>query len=100
MTDPIDQELPPPAPFMWACTECATLLLDLNHKVATNEGCFMEQLAIARHVVDAHPTEVPAPDTTCARCLGYSARVDPSDRLWAEHRARELFLPQALARLL
>lgn len=97
-----DRTLPPPAPFMWACEECVRLLRVFGEKVAADAGCFTEQLLVARHIVADHPDEVPAPHTrNCDRCPGYASRDnDACGDLWAEHRARDLFLPEAIARLL
>ncbi|WP_416978675.1 hypothetical protein [Streptomyces sp. T028] len=97
-----EQPLPPPAPFMWGCGKCWRLLRALGRKVTADAGCFTEQLAVARHIVENHPDEIPAPHTRgCDRCPGYAARNDGDPgELWAEHRARDLFLPEAVARLL
>ncbi|WP_329214756.1 hypothetical protein OG352_05085 [Streptomyces sp. NBC_01485] len=100
--DPIeDQPLPPPAPFMFGCDECVRLLRAFGEMVTADVGCFTEQLAVARHIVDDHPGEVPPPHTrNCDRCPHYAAYADDRGGLWAEHRARDLFLPEAVARLL
>jgi hypothetical protein len=97
-----DQPLPPPAPFMWACEKCVQLLRALGEKVGADAGCFYEQLAIMRHIVDAHEDQVPAPHASgCDRCPRYASLSDGDPGgLWAEHRARDLFLPEAVARLL
>ena len=103
MDDSMDnQELPPPAPFMFGCEECGRLLRAFSEKVTADAGCFGEQLAVARHVVDDHPDQVPPPHTrNCDLCPHYAARNDGDPGgLWAEHRARELFLPEGVARLL
>lgn len=96
-----EQPLPPPAPFMWACDECTRLLKDLGEKVTADSGCFSEQLAVARHIVDEHPAQVPDPHTRgCGRCPQYAKTDGDPGVQWAEHRARDLFLPEAVARLL
>ncbi|MFI5801055.1 hypothetical protein [Streptomyces sp. NPDC051677] len=101
--DPIDgQTLPPPAPFMFGCAECVKLLTAFGEKVTADAGCFYEQLAIARHIVEEHPDQVPEPHArNCDRCPRYASRSDGDPGgLWAEHRARDLFLPEPIARLL
>jgi len=96
-----DRTLPPPAPFMWACDECVRLLRAFGNKVTADAGCFYEQLALARHIVEDHPDQVPAPHTrNCDRCPRYASRRADDGDLWAEHRARDLFLPEVVARLL
>ena len=100
MDAPDDQPLPVPPPFMFACDECARLLRDLGEKVTADAGCFTEQLVVAYHIVAAHPSEVPAPHTSgCDLCPGYAQRPEAAQQ-WEEHRARDLFLPEAIARLL
>lgn len=96
------EPLPPPAPFMWGCDECTKLLKAFGEKVAADAGCFYEQLAIARHIVEEHPDQVPAPHTrNCDSCPRYADHDDGDPGgPWAEHRARDLFLPEAVARLL
>ncbi|MFF0597940.1 hypothetical protein [Streptomyces antibioticus] len=97
-----EDPLPPPAPFMWACARCTVLLRALGGVVEADAGCFYEQLAVARHVVEEHPEEVPPAHTDgCEQCPHYAARGDgdPGGH-WAEHRARGLFLPPHIARLL
>jgi hypothetical protein len=97
-----DQPLPPPAPFMFGCDECVRLLTAFGEKISADAGCFYEQLAIARHIAEEHPDDVPAPHTqNCAVCPNYAANVDDrAGGTWAEHRARDLFLPEAVARLM
>lgn len=98
-----EQPLPPPAPFMWGCNKCWRLLRALGRKVTADAGCFTEQLAVARHLVEDHPDQIPAAHTRdCNRCpdYAYAARRGDPGGLWAEHRARDLFLPEAVARLL
>ncbi|SHI69273.1 hypothetical protein [Streptomyces sp. 3214.6] len=97
-----DRTLPPPAPFMFGCDECVRLLRAFGEMVAADAGCFYEQLAVAAHVAEDHPDEVPPPHTdNCDLCPTYAARADGDPGgLWAQHRARYLFLPEAVARLL
>ncbi|WP_432169031.1 hypothetical protein [Streptomyces sp. 1222.5] len=95
-----DESLPVPAPFMFACGECTLLLLALARKVNADADCFLEQLAVARHIAGAHPDDVPEPHTRgCNQCPKYWKQPDAADA-WAEHRARDLFLPEAVARLM
>ncbi|GKQ39437.1 hypothetical protein [Streptomyces sp. A012304] len=100
--DPVDEQLPVPPPFMWACDDCAELLDALAETVTADAGCFTEQMAIARHIVEEHPDAVPESHTTgCGQCPHYAARSDGDPRgVWAQHRARDLFLPASVARLL
>lgn len=97
-----DKVLPPPAPFMFGCEDCVQLLRAFSEKVAADADCFAEQMAVARHIVEDHLDQVPPPHTrNCDVCPHYAARDDGDPgRLWAEHRARELFLPPEVARLL
>ncbi|WP_435270625.1 hypothetical protein [Streptomyces sp. 1222.5] len=98
--DTPDQTLPVPPPFMFSCAECTTLLLALARKVVADDGCFLEQLAVARHIAAEHPDDVPEPHTGgCNQCPKYWKQPDAADA-WAEHRARDLFLPEPIARLL
>ncbi|NMO33711.1 hypothetical protein HG826_08960 [Streptomyces sp. GMY01] len=103
MNCPPEEGLPLPPPFMFACGDCAELLAALVRKVTADAGCFSEQLAVAVHVADAHLEDVPPPHADCAICTGYQERADAHadvQRHWAEHRARDLFLPKDVARLL
>ncbi|MGW4319807.1 hypothetical protein ACWEMW_11485 [Streptomyces sp. NPDC004684] len=94
---------PVPPPFMWRCARCTDLLKKLITRSSAGPGCFSEQLAVAVHVADAHLEDVPPPHADCAICVGYQERADAHadvQRHWAEHRARDLFLPEDVARLL
>lgn len=95
-----DKSLPVPPPFMFACGECTQLLRNLAEKITADAGCLYEQFAVTKHIVAAHPDDVPAPHSRrCDLCPSYAER--PKDaHLWAEHRARDLFLPPAIARLM
>ncbi|WP_171075799.1 hypothetical protein [Streptomyces sp. YIM 121038] len=57
---------------------------------------------MARHIAEVHPERVPPQHLDgCELCLGYSRRNDGDVTLvWAQHRARGLFMPPSLARLL
>lgn len=100
MDIPDEEALPVPPPCMFECGECAGLLRSLAEKIKADAGCFTEQLAVAAHIAAAHPEDVPAPHTRgCDQCPTYAKRPEDA-QLWAEHRARELFLPEAVARLL
>lgn len=102
----LDWPLPPP--FMWVCGIC----IDLLHKAPGAEvrdlncpygdALLRLQFTLATHLVADHPTEVPEPHTDgCALCRTYASRgVGKADQVWAEHRARGLFLPESVARLL
>ncbi|MFH8337720.1 hypothetical protein [Streptomyces sp. AM6-12] len=93
-------ELPVPMPFMFTCDGCWQLLVLLARKVAADAGCFAEQINVARHIATEHPDEVPEPHgDDCPLCPKYAKLPEPADR-WAEHRARDLFLPEGVARLL
>ncbi|MFJ1731455.1 hypothetical protein [Streptomyces sp. NPDC088254] len=96
------EERPLPPPFMWACVECAWFLLRLAQKWDDPEGCFWEQLQTARHIAASHPAEVPHQHLDgCELCPGYARRDDGDVALvWAQHRARDLFMPPSLARLM
>ncbi|GAA3783925.1 hypothetical protein GCM10022403_018270 [Streptomyces coacervatus] len=95
-----DQQLPVPPPFMFGCGECTKLLRRFSAKVSADGGCFSEQVALAKHIAEKHPDDVPEPHTRdCDQCPTYAKRPDTADS-WAEHRARSLFLPQAIARLM
>ncbi|QCX77685.1 hypothetical protein C9F11_20250 [Streptomyces sp. YIM 121038] len=97
-----DNALPIPPPFMWDCQECVRWLCRLARKWGAPEGCFWEQLQVARHIAEVHPERVPPQHLDgCELCLGYSRRNDGDVTLvWAQHRARGLFMPPSLARLL
>jgi hypothetical protein len=96
------EERPVPPPFMWACQECALLLLWLAIQWDSPEGCFWQQLQTARHIAEAHPEDVPAQHLEgCELCPEYARRNDDDAAgVWAQHRARDLFMPPTLARLL
>lgn len=99
---------PVPPPFMWCCHGC-TDLLDMapgaesaDERDAYTDCLLRLQLALARHLVREHASEIPEPHTDdCELCERYAIN-EPEDELkvWAEHRARDLFLPADLARLL
>ncbi|WP_217166721.1 hypothetical protein [Streptomyces sp. AC512_CC834] len=99
---------PVPPPFMWACEGCAELLWLLAPAYTADEAdpgrdhVARLQLTLSRHLVDEHPAEVPEPHADgCPLCETYARRADaPVEKLWAEHRARGLFLPAVAARLL
>ncbi|MFJ8034653.1 hypothetical protein [Streptomyces sp. NPDC096032] len=95
-----DEALPLPPPFMFECNDCTRLLLDLANKTNADTGCFTEQLAVAKHLADVHPDDVPETHTRrCDQCPKYRTLPDAADA-WAEHRARDLFLPETVARLM
>lgn len=98
--DPGPTELPLPAPCLWGCPECVRLLLALADAWA--DDCFWEQLQTARHIVEAHPECVPAQHLNrCKLCPQYASRADDdAARVWAQHRARDLFMPPEVARML
>ncbi|GAA5056517.1 hypothetical protein [Streptomyces similanensis] len=91
---------PLPPPFMWACPECVRLLLELAEWWDKSEDCFWEQLQLARHIADVHPRQVPAQHLDgCDLCPVYARRDDgDAGQVWAQHRARDLFMPPTLAR--
>lgn len=103
LMDPVHEPLPVPPPFMWACDDCTELLRALAKTITADAGCLYEQLAVAQHITQEHPDAVPVPHThRCDQCPRYAERADketPSGS-WAEHLARDLFLPEAVARLL
>jgi hypothetical protein len=86
--------------FMWNCKECRTTanaLLDVWESPGL-AGCFLPQLLLAKHIVSEHPEEVPAVHSDgCELCAVYIAPEDA--QLSAEHRARDLFMPREVARL-
>jgi hypothetical protein len=102
--------LPPPPPFMWACQACAEMLVDLSDAFAlTNrhwscDSALRLQMKLADHLAREHPSEVPPAhaDEDCETCAFYRKQLDREnfDDLWAEHRARWLFLAPEIARLL
>lgn len=101
----IEPDLPLPPPFMWACRRCTDLLIDLALAAALSacsdlhDGVARHQVVVAGHLVDSHLDEIPGPHTDCPRCAFYETRSGTAD-LWAEHRARDLFLPARIARLM
>ncbi|MCX3064185.1 hypothetical protein [Streptomyces beihaiensis] len=99
--DPSDEDsLPLPPPFMFGCGDCARLLCRLARKIDADDGCLTEQLVLAKHLAVAHPDCVPVPHVGgCEPCAYYADHPEAAD-VWAEHRARSLFLPAAVARLL
>ncbi|MFD4572116.1 hypothetical protein ACFWNK_01705 [Streptomyces sp. NPDC058417] len=89
----------PPPPFARACGTCTGLLRELADAFAAPGRGWTEQLAVARHIAADHPREVPPPhDDGCEICAQYAGGGEV--RLWAEHRARGLYLPERIARLL
>ncbi|SED83572.1 hypothetical protein SAMN04490357_6004 [Streptomyces misionensis] len=94
-----DNALPVPAPFMFTCDGCWQRLVLLAKKVRADADCFAEQVYLARHVSAEHPDEVPPPHTDCPLCPKYAEFPDDTGT-WAQHRARDLFLPDDVARLL
>lgn len=95
-------ERPVPPPFMWACPECVKWLLRLARTWDEPEGCFWEQLQVAGHIAETHPADVPAQHLDdCELCPEYARRDDDdSAGVWAQHRARDHFMPPSLARML
>ncbi|MGW4727682.1 hypothetical protein ACWEQC_00510 [Streptomyces shenzhenensis] len=95
-------ERPIPPPFMWACRECVRWLLRLARTWDAPEGCFWEQLQVARHIAADHREDVPPQHLDdCELCVEYARRDDGDAALvWAQHRARDLFMPPSIARLL
>lgn len=95
-------ERPVPPPFMWACPGCVKWLLRLARTWDEPEGCFWEQLQVARHIAETHPADVPAQHLDdCELCPEYARRDDDdSAGVWAQHRARDHFMPPSLARML
>jgi hypothetical protein len=94
-------QLPVPPPFMWECPQCTRLLRQLDRAWDNPEGCFWEQLTVARHVAKEHPEDVPAPHLDhCELCPEYARRQDDDlTDVWVQHRARDLFMPSSIARL-
>ncbi|MFE5395750.1 hypothetical protein ACFQ9U_14425 [Streptomyces sp. NPDC056568] len=95
-------ERPIPPPFMWACDQCVRWLRRLALKWDDPEGCFWEQLRTAEHIAKDHPADVPAQHLDGCELCPYYARRDDGDAglVWAQHRARGLFMPASLARLM
>ncbi|MEU8531607.1 hypothetical protein [Streptomyces parvulus] len=99
---------PVPPPFMWACEQCAELLWLFEPAYTADKAdpgrdhAARLQVTLSRHVAEDHPSELPAPHTDdCAQCEHYASQADARDAaLWAEHRARGLFLPPLSARLM
>jgi hypothetical protein len=99
-------EWPVPPPFMWTCAQCASLLAELAENFARAEDDVYDdsplrtQLTLSRHIAAEHPSAVPEPHgDECGLCASYGTWGD-RPVIWAEHRARDLFLPEAVARLL
>lgn len=96
--------MPVPPPFMWACRSCADLLIDIAQARLLDQdlydGVVRCQLMLATHLANDHRGELPDPHEDCARCAYYAKWADKqgSGDLWREHRARDLFLPAAIAR--
>ncbi|MEW2570515.1 hypothetical protein [Streptomyces sp. NPDC047070] len=62
------------------------------------DGSLRLQIALASHVAITHPENVPARQDGCEICDDYERRADAVPAwLWAEHRARALFLPASIA---
>lgn len=95
-------ERPVPPPFMWECRECIRRLLCLADEWGGPAGCLWEQLQVARHIAEAHPENVPYRHLDgCELCPYYADRPDADAAdMWAQHRARDLFMPSSLARLI
>lgn len=102
-------DLPLPPPFMWACTSCTDLLMslatatDITVQDALYDGAVRAQLMISMHIVAEHRNAIPDPHDDCQRCAHYAKQqsaVQRLDEIWAEHRARDLFLPPTIARLM
>ncbi len=99
-------DLPVPPPFMWACPRCTALLVDLADAFGMlafsdlYEGALRCQMMLASHLAHEHLVEVPEPHEDCERCDFYRKCTGSQgiDDLWAEHRARDLFLPASVAR--
>ncbi|OWA03810.1 hypothetical protein B9W62_26450 [Streptomyces sp. CS113] len=99
---------PVPPPFLWAGEQCSELLWLCASAYTADESdpgrdhAARLQVTLSRHVADEHPADVPEPHTDdCPQRESYSRRADVRDeKLWAEHRARGLFLPPVAARLL
>lgn len=87
---------------MWSCPECIRRLACLAQEWGGPDGCLWEQLQVARHIADAHPEDVPAQHLDgCELCPYYAdLKDDAAAGLWAQHRARGLFMPDELARLI
>jgi hypothetical protein len=90
---------------MGTCEQCRkwldALIDDVVQAVLGHgyHGYVCGQQALARHIAIDHPAEVPGPHDGCEACAGYAAAGSAED-LWREHRARSLFLPEDIARLL
>jgi len=97
---PKGTERPIPPPFMWGCSECVQWLWRLARRWDSPEGCFWEQLQVARHIAEAHPEDVPPQHLDgCELCPHYERRTDADAALaWSQHRARDLFMPPSSAR--
>jgi hypothetical protein len=89
---------------MWACPRCEDLLIQLGDSFEDAEVDPLDdtpvrvQVVLSGHLRDEHGSEVPGAHEDCAKCRYYERRGDA--RMWAEHRARDLFLPPSLARLM
>jgi len=93
-------------PFMKTCGQCQkwldALIDDVVQAVLGHgyHGYACGQALLARHITIDHPAEVPGPhDDGCEACASY-ATVGGAEDLWREHRARSLFLPEEIARLM
>ncbi|WCN06084.1 hypothetical protein M6G08_30585 [Streptomyces sp. M92] len=93
---------PLPPPFMQECLQCRELRLSLIRQADAPAGCWYEREALSRHIASDHPGEVPAAHAKgCQSCPSYALEQDSTSiRLWAEHRARDLFMPAHVARLM
>jgi hypothetical protein len=106
MHSPDEAVVPPP--FMWACRQCADLLDDIATAAALTaehdlyDGALRCQLMLAGHLANKHVGEIPEPHSDCPHCAHHARLADRQggDVLWLEHRARDLFLPAAQARLM
>lgn len=98
-------DLPLPPPFMWACEQCTEFLDALvavfrhDAEDVFYDGPLRCQIMFAVHLAADHPDEIPAPHMDgCSLCMSYGKRGDTFKKVWAEHRARDLFLPAGIAR--
>lgn len=93
---------------MWTCQRCAELLGSLVEAFTASvhhdldDGALRHQITLATHIAGAHCDEIPPAHADCQLCDFYQKQAQSQgfDDLWAEHRARDLFLPPSVARLL
>lgn len=98
--------LPTPPPFMSACELCSQLLDDLPVAFSDAardpfyDGALRVQIALARHLAEVHPEDLPAEHSDgCEACARFE-RLGTEGVFRREHLARDLFLPTELARLM